>query len=1121
MAASPRSPRRRLTPLQIVLALAGVVVVIVAEALLVRAYQAIDTASGSVETSGQLIGDIADLQRQAAQLDRLTDAALDDPGATFAEADARRSQLTAGVNTMAAQSADNQPVMDSLGEIKNTLSQYDAFLATARALPASQRAAARLEVGLILDGLAQQTNALFDREQRLYLQTLRDNLAAQRANQSTLIVMSLLLLTLGVGFVLSVGRSVRTEIDRSAGRLQVAADVGRAASSLLSPDELFNTTLELIRSRFGYYHAAIYLLNSAGTAAVLRAAAGESGQALLAQNWQLPVGSHTVVGEVTAKNAARVIADTLAGNAPVRAPRPRPDPMLPATRSQLAVPLRQGGQVIGALDVQSTKPNAFADADVAVFQTLADQLAVAIGNAAQYSGEQARARKLAALSEATLEITGPQVSLDVLYNLIVRQAAKLFNADDAGLWLPTDKKTVELKANVALPQLTGRGVPMGADVPGQAYSLGRTFRVDDYTAWPDRTEALADAPIHSALAAPLAWQGSVVGVLVLVNTGPERPFSADDERLAPLFASQIAASIENTNLLDETQSRFGELYTLNRLAQVAASQTSLPSLFASVRQEVAASVNARSMYIALYDEARGEMELPYVWEDDKTFSLPPIPLGAGLTGVVIRARQPLLINTAQEADALQPLTVGKKAESFLAVPIIVGEAVLGVLAVQDPERQFHFSDSDARLLTIVAAQIGLAIQNVRLLEQSRRRAEELAAVNRVTTAAGSTLDLNAKLQAISRELVHVFNTRNTGIALLNPAGTDLVVVADYSVKDEPSARGVVIPLANNLSSQRVIETRRPLIIADPQNDPLTAPIHDLMRRRNTQGLLIVPLISRDEVIGTIGIDSNTKERRFTDADAELAVTIAAQISSAVETSQLYEHIQRRAGQLAVAAEVSRAAISATDPDELIVRSVELIRDRFDLYYAALFLVDDETRWAVLQHATGDAGSELLRRGHKLEIGGQSMVGSAVATRRARIAPDAGREAVRFANPLLPDTHSEIALPLVVGDTVLGALDAQSTETNAFSDADITTLQTMADQIAIALQNARLLEQTQAALGDARRLANRERRIAEVTGRITQATSIQRILQVTADELRRATGSSRASIHILPPASDDE
>ena len=170
--------------------------------------------------------------------------------------------------------------------------------------------------------------------------------------------------------------------------------------------------------------------------------------------------------------------------------------------------------------------------------------------------------------------------------------------------------------------------------------------------------------------------------------------------------------------------------------------------------------------------------------------------------------------------------------------------------------------------------------------------------------------------------------------------------------------------------------------------------------------------------------------------------------------------ERRARLLAAAAQVGRDVTSILDWGELLNNAVDIICDAYGFYYSGVFLVDGE--WAVLRAGYGDAGAAMIAAGHKLKVGGHSMIGTAVAQHRALIALDVGEEPVHFKNPHLPHTRSEMALPLAVGDEVIGALTVQSVEEAAFSDEDITSLQAMADQLAVAINNARLLEELEAA-----------------------------------------------------------
>lgn len=179
--------------------------------------------------------------------------------------------------------------------------------------------------------------------------------------------------------------------------------------------------------------------------------------------------------------------------------------------------------------------------------------------------------------------------------------------------------------------------------------------------------------------------------------------------------------------------------------------------------------------------------------------------------------------------------------------------------------------------------------------------------------------------------------------------------------------------------------------------------------------------------------------------------------------RLLRELQQRSMQLLASSEVARAATQILDYQELIERCVNLIREHFGFYYAAIFLIDNAGEWAILRAATGEGGKQLLEIGHKLGVGSQSMVGWVTANNAPRIALDVGEEAIRFDNPYLPKTRAEMALPLRVRGDVIGALDVQSTSVNAFTEDDIQTIQMMADQVAIAIDNARLFSERGAAV----------------------------------------------------------
>lgn len=227
---------------------------------------------------------------------------------------------------------------------------------------------------------------------------------------------------------------------------------------------------------------------------------------------------------------------------------------------------------------------------------------------------------------------------------------------------------------------------------------------------------------------------------------------------------------------------------------------------------------------------------------------------------------------------------------------------------------------------------------------------------------------------------------------------------------------------------------------------VSGPINDLIQTLNRiqQGDLTqrAPVSATDE-LGIVMVQFNRVVARL----EELQGTLEQQV---VE----------RTRQLAATNEVGRVAASSLDPGQLLARVMPLFHEQFGYYFAAIYLLDPSGKWAELKEATGEAGRVLKQNRHRLEVLGKNMVGAAIRERSPRIAQVASEEKQRFENPLLPYTRSEIALPLMVGDRVLGALNVQSTRESDFGPQVIETMKNMASQVTIALENARLFQDAQ-------------------------------------------------------------
>jgi GAF domain-containing protein/HAMP domain-containing protein len=217
--------------------------------------------------------------------------------------------------------------------------------------------------------------------------------------------------------------------------------------------------------------------------------------------------------------------------------------------------------------------------------------------------------------------------------------------------------------------------------------------------------------------------------------------------------------------------------------------------------------------------------------------------------------------------------------------------------------------------------------------------------------------------------------------------------------------------------------------------------------------------SPDE-IGTLGGAFNSMINQLRHTLEGLEARIAERTAELRQTSQQMEY---RASRLQMVTEVAHAIAAVQDPQELLPRVTTEISTRYGYYHVGVFLVDAEKRYAVLQAANSEGGQRMLVRHHRLRIGEVGLVGYVAGTGEARFALDVGKDAVFFDNPDLPETRSEIALPLKVGPEVIGVLDVQSTEPGAFSQDDIALLSALADQIATSIQNTRLYEEMRATL----------------------------------------------------------
>ncbi|HLF90818.1 MAG TPA: GAF domain-containing protein, partial [Anaerolineales bacterium] len=352
-------------------------------------------------------------------------------------------------------------------------------------------------------------------------------------------------------------KQAEAALAKRAAELQTVAEVSTAVTTIQDVETLLQEVVDLTKERFHLYHAHVYLLNEAGDTLLLRAGAGEAGRVMTTQGRTIPLDHQSSLVARAGRTQQAVVVNDVS-----QAPDFLPNPLLPNTKSEMAVPLLIGERVLGVLDVQSDQLAYFTDDDQRIQTILADQVAVAISNAAQYTREQAQAQRLSSLVENTAGFTNPQIGMDVLMNLIVRNAIQLLEADDAGLWLTISEDEIELKSNRHNDHLVGTRLKLGEGLSGRTFETGQVFRVGDYAAWSGR--ALTETSIRVAMAVPLIWQGKPIGALALTREKIGYAFTEENERMTQLFASQAASAIENVRAFERAQRTLHELDTLTR-----------------------------------------------------------------------------------------------------------------------------------------------------------------------------------------------------------------------------------------------------------------------------------------------------------------------------------------------------------------------------------------------------------------------------------------------------------------------------------------------------------------------------------------------------------------------------
>ena len=393
-----------------------------------------------------------------------------------------------------------------------------------------------------------------------------------------------------------------------------------------------------------------------------------------------------------------------------------------------------------------------------------------------------------------------------------------------------------------------------------------------------------------------------------------------------------------------------------------------------------------------------------------------------------------------------------------------------------------------------------------LLQLVANRAERLSLVNRISTAVNSTLDLDQILQTAAREMAKAFGIKQTGIILFDREAKYGEIAAEFQETPDGTGSRVRLPLAGNPSLMQVIATKQPLAITDALHDPLAAAIRDIVEMRHIQSLLIVPLVVKGGVVGTIGLDVIDQPRTFLPEEVDLAQTIANQVAIAIENARLYQAASQHLEEVQVLSRIAQAATSTLDFEEVVRRVVVSLIGMRSFERVNILLVDETHEQLCLHPALADNDLFPPRAISRIPMG-KGITGRVATSGTPQRVADVRQEPHYIAG--YADTLSEVCVPLQVGKRIIGVLDVQSTKLDAFSEGDERLLATLGSQLSTVIENSRLFTEAQ-------------QRVREMTGLmqvsqvLNEAKDLDAILHIVLDEVFSLLDSREGSIILIDP-----
>jgi signal transduction histidine kinase/CheY-like chemotaxis protein len=595
---------------------------------------------------------------------------------------------------------------------------------------------------------------------------------------------------------------------------------------------------------------------------------------------------------------------------------------------------------------------------------------------------------------------------------------------------------------------------------GLVYREGKPLSLENLSAdAPADVRGLLEMGLQSYLGTPIIHQERALGTLCLFDTVPH-PASEEDHALLTAIGQQIGVAVENARLFRDVTYEHEVAQTLLDIAEALSTTLELDKLLERILDELQRVVPYDAASISLLRDERcwtvASRGLKHAPPTQKNFALDE----RLLVQRVVRERGPIIVPDVHDEPDWLPIEGTEAVRSWLGVPLISRDRVIGVLMI-DSHHPDTYDEGAARLAFAFAHPAALAIENSRLYEQTRAQLREATLLHGVTMALSSTLDAGQMLPYVAHSLCEILNGTSVEIYSLDEKDDTITVIADYAAsrpvkRKQRSELDRTYALADLPVTAEALVQHHPLqmLVNDPEANPRE---RARLETHGAQATLLLPMVTRGRAVGFAQLWESQGPRRFTQGEIATGQTLIHQATIALENARLFEETQRQVHELQLLHDVGLAAVSGVHLGETLQAAAETLIAELPDTRVMLMLLEPESDTLNLEASAGyppDTDKNLcLRRGEGI-TGWVAQYGKPALVPDVRLDP-------RYIE-IAPDIRSELCVPLIAGPLIIGVLNVESPQLNAFTDEDQRLLSTLANNLALIIERARLFEEVEAA-----------------------------------------------------------